>query len=69
MYCIATNNDGRLVVSGSTERVSTHAIGLIRLWDPRTGERTGRLKGHTDNIRCILLSEDGTKCISGEKDS
>ncbi|EKX42470.1 hypothetical protein GUITHDRAFT_73823, partial [Guillardia theta CCMP2712] len=69
VYCIATNNDGKLVVSGSTERVSTHAIGLIRLWDPRTGERTGRLKGHTDNIRCILLSEDGTKCISGSSDA
>jgi len=39
IYCLATNASGSVVVSGSTERVSTHAIGLLRIWDPRSGEK------------------------------
>jgi WD repeat-containing protein 48 len=69
VYCLATNTAGTVVVSGSTERVSTHAIGLLRIWDPRTAEKSGRLKGHTDNIRCVVVSQDGTKCISGSSDA
>lgn len=38
--------------SGSPERV-------VRLWDPRSGKRTSKLVGHTDNIRAIVLSDDG----------
>jgi len=29
----------------------------------------GRLKGHTDNVRCVVVSADGTKCISGSSDA
>jgi len=48
---------GTLVAAGSPERV-------VRLWDPRAaGSRGGQsiagLIGHTDNIRAILLSQDG----------
>lgn len=64
---MAVNSSASVLVSGSSERVSTHAIGLLRIWDPRTGEKVGRLKGHTDNVRCVLVSEDGTKCISGTR--
>ena len=28
------------------------------MWDPRSGKRIGKLVGHTDNIRAILVSED-----------
>lgn len=28
------------------------------MWDPRSGKRTGKLVGHTDNIRAILISDD-----------
>jgi len=70
VYCLATNPAGTLLVSGSTERVSTHAIGLLRIWDPRAlDKKVGRLKGHTDNVRCVIVSEDGTKCISGSSDA
>ena len=41
VYCLATNKDGSVIVSGSTERVSTHAIGLLRIWDPRNGHKVG----------------------------
>jgi WD40 repeat protein len=51
VYALATDPFGKTIASGSPERV-------IRLWDPRTGKRTGKLVGHTDNIRTILLSED-----------
>eukprot|EP00287_Rhodomonas_sp_CCMP768_P002079 CAMPEP_0196734602 /NCGR_PEP_ID=MMETSP1091-20130531/13282_1 /TAXON_ID=302021 /ORGANISM="Rhodomonas sp., Strain CCMP768" /LENGTH=729 /DNA_ID=CAMNT_0042078125 /DNA_START=337 /DNA_END=2526 /DNA_ORIENTATION=+ len=70
VYCLATNPSGSLFVSGSTERVSTHAIGLLRIWDPRAlDKKVGRLKGHTDNVRCVIVSDDGTKCISGSSDA
>jgi len=39
VYCLAANGDGTVIVSGSPERVSTHAIGLLRIWDPRTGQK------------------------------
>lgn len=51
VYALATDPYGSIVASGSPERV-------IRLWDPRSGKRIGKLVGHTDNIRAILLSED-----------
>jgi WD40 repeat protein len=41
-----------LITSGSPERV-------VRMWDPRAGKRVGKLVGHTDNIRSILMSDDG----------
>lgn len=34
------------------------------MWDPRSGKRIGKLVGHTDNIRAILVSEDA-KYVSG----
>jgi len=51
IYAIATDPFGSVIVTGSPERV-------VRLWDPRSGKRVGKLVGHTDNIRAILLSED-----------
>lgn len=51
MYALATDPYGSVVVSGSPEKV-------VRMWDPRSGKRVGKLVGHTDNIRAILISED-----------
>jgi WD repeat-containing protein 48 len=51
IYAIAADPFGQAIASGSPERV-------IRIWDPRSGRRTGKLVGHTDNIRAILISED-----------
>lgn len=51
IYAVATDSYGSIVASGSPERV-------IRMWDPRSGKRVGKLVGHTDNIRAMLLSED-----------
>lgn len=51
VYALATDPYGTVIASGSPERV-------VRMWDPRSGKRTGKLVGHTDNIRAILISED-----------
>jgi len=52
VYAIAVDHAGSVIASGTPERV-------IRTWDPRSGKRTAKLVGHTDNIRAILISPDG----------
>lgn len=61
IYAIAADPFGTTIASGSPERV-------IRLWDPRTGKRTGKLVGHTDNIRAMLMSEDAKYLLTGSAD-
>lgn len=51
VYAIATDPYGSTIATGSPERV-------VRMWDPRSGKRTTKLVGHTDNIRAILISDD-----------
>lgn len=58
VYAMATDAMGKVLASGGPERV-------IRTWDPRTGKRIGKLVGHTDNIRAILISEDA-RYVSSE---
>jgi len=48
-------------VSGSTEK-------LLRVWDPRTGQKTMKLKGHTDNVKSLLVYRDGSQVLSGSSD-
>jgi WD repeat-containing protein 48 len=55
IYALAVDPQGHMIVSGGPERV-------IRMWDPRAGKRIGKLVGHTDNIRAILISED-SRCV------
>ncbi|KAH9931751.1 hypothetical protein B0H21DRAFT_699788 [Amylocystis lapponica] len=62
MYALATDPYGHVVAAGSPERV-------IRMWDPRAGKRVGKLVGHTDNIRAILLSEDAKYLLTGSADA
>ncbi|KAL1686443.1 hypothetical protein GGG16DRAFT_128688 [Schizophyllum commune] len=57
VYALAADPFGHTIASGSPERV-------VRLWDPRSGKRTGKLVGHTDNIRSILISEDSNYVTS-----
>ena len=47
------NDQGTVLASGSPEN-------CIRLWDPRTCAKSMKLKGHTHNIRYLLLDKDGT---------
>lgn len=34
-------------------------VQVIRVWDPRTREKQFKLKGHTDNIKAIVLDPQG----------
>lgn len=53
IYSLATSPAGSLIASGSPERI-------IRLWDPRSSQpKAGQLVGHADNVRAILISDDG----------
>ncbi|KIK67364.1 hypothetical protein GYMLUDRAFT_238660 [Collybiopsis luxurians FD-317 M1] len=62
VYALAADPFGHAIASGSPERV-------VRMWDPRSGKRTGKLVGHTDNIRAILISEDSRYLLTGSADA
>ncbi|PVG01194.1 hypothetical protein CPB86DRAFT_805384 [Serendipita vermifera] len=62
VYALATDTTGSFLASGGPERV-------VRLWDSRSGKRTGKLVGHTDNIRSILISQDGRYLLTGSADA
>ncbi|KAJ9092625.1 hypothetical protein QFC19_008663 [Naganishia cerealis] len=70
VYALVTNPQGTLLASGTPERI-------IRLWDPRVGasaaaggkSNAGQLVGHTDNVKALLMSEDGRYMLSGSSDS
>ena len=34
---------------------------ILRVWDPRTCGKVMKLKGHTDNVKSILINEEGTQ--------
>ena len=55
------NPSGTVIVCGSTEN-------MIRVWDPRTCSRLMKLKGHTENIKALVVSPDGKEVISGSSD-
>lgn len=54
IYSLAMNAAGTVIVSGSTEKV-------LRVWDPRTCLKLMKLKGHTDNVKALVLNRDGTQ--------
>ncbi|KAJ3338098.1 hypothetical protein HDU93_009969 [Gonapodya sp. JEL0774] len=62
VYAVGTNKVGSVLVSGSTE-------GYVRCWDPRVPRRTVKMVGHTDNIRAVVVSEDGRWVLSASSDA
>ncbi|KAK7054336.1 hypothetical protein VNI00_003530 [Paramarasmius palmivorus] len=62
VYALAADPFGHVVVSGSPERV-------VRMWDPRSGKTTGKMVGHTDNIRAILISDDAQYLLTASTDA
>lgn len=41
---------------------------IVRLWDPRSGKRVTKFVGHTDNIRDILINENGDTIMTASSD-
>ena len=52
---------GSIMASGGPESI-------VRLWDPRTGKRITNFVGHTDNVRDILINEDGDTVMTASSD-
>ncbi|CAO1636184.1 unnamed protein product [Sympodiomycopsis kandeliae] len=64
IYAIHTDSRGGLLAAGTPDRG-------IRLYDPRSDSKAGpvgRLLGHTDMIRSLLLSKSGRKMLSASSD-
>ncbi|PAV88354.1 hypothetical protein WR25_07590 isoform B [Diploscapter pachys] len=62
IYSLAVSDTANLIAAGGTEKV-------VKFWDMRSNSKTVRLKGHSDNIRSICFSYDGTKCITASSDA
>ena len=41
---------------------------MASVWDLSTGECKSTLKGHTDFVRSVAISPDGTTIVSGSDD-
>ena len=52
---------GSIMASGGPESI-------VRLWDPKTGKRITNFVGHTDNIRDILINQDGDTVMTASSD-
>ena len=52
---------GSILASGGPESI-------VRLWDPKSGKRITNFVGHTDNIRDILLNQDGDTVMTASSD-
>jgi len=52
---------GSIMASGGPESI-------VRLWDPKSGNRITNFVGHTDNIRDILVNEDGDTVMTASSD-
>lgn len=59
VYALCTK--GSILASGGPESV-------LRLWDPKSGKSITKLVGHADNIRSILMSEDGGTLLTASSD-
>jgi WD repeat-containing protein 48 len=59
VYALAANNT--VICSGGPEST-------VRVWDSRTGKRITKLVGHTDNIRDVLVSQDGSTILTASSD-
>lgn len=53
--------DGKLLAGGGQD-------GIIYLWDPETGQETGRLVGHRNEIKSVRFSADGAQLLSAAHD-
>ncbi|KAK5117225.1 hypothetical protein LTR62_005842 [Meristemomyces frigidus] len=59
VYALAATNN--VLASGGPEST-------VRVWDARSGKRVTKLVGHTDNIRDVLVSQDGSTIMTASSD-
>jgi WD40 repeat protein len=75
IYAMALSLDGKWLAAGGdlatfdgTEVQGGKAPQTIRLYDFKSGKLVALLKGHTNVIRSLAFSPDGSKLISGSSD-
>lgn len=59
VYALAATPN--IIASGGPESI-------VRVWDARTGKRITKFVGHTDNVRDILVAQDGDTILTGSSD-
>ncbi|KAI9826081.1 MAG: hypothetical protein M1832_000530 [Thelocarpon impressellum] len=59
VYALSVNEG--ILASGGPESI-------VRVWDPRTGKRITSFVGHTDNVRDVLINQDGDTIITASSD-
>jgi WD repeat-containing protein 48 len=59
VYALSVNHS--ILASGGPESI-------VRLWDPKTGKRITKFVGHTDNVRAILVNEQGDMVMTASSD-
>ncbi|KAH6615172.1 hypothetical protein C7974DRAFT_466206 [Boeremia exigua] len=59
VYALAASPS--IIASGGPESV-------VRVWDSRTGKRITKFVGHTDNVRDILVAQDGETILTASSD-
>jgi WD repeat-containing protein 48 len=59
VYALAATSS--ILASGGPESI-------VRVWDPRTGKRITKFVGHTDNVRDVLISQDGDTLMTASSD-
>lgn len=52
---------GSIMASGGPESI-------VRLWDPKSGKHIKSFVGHTDNVRDILINQDGDTVMTASSD-
>ncbi|KAF1841182.1 WD repeat protein-like protein [Cucurbitaria berberidis CBS 394.84] len=59
VYALAATPN--IIASGGPESI-------VRVWDSRTGKRITKFVGHTDNVRDILVAQDGDSILTASSD-
>jgi WD40 repeat protein len=58
---LAFSRDGKSLFTGSQD-------GLIRFWDPESGQMVGSFKGHTGDVRALAFNPGGNQLASASTD-